>query len=92
VQDCFTTHHNDFDDGQIYSAVTQFSSFNQEGPHEFMFKRPSQDNLEGGDHVAVEAEELESRKVLPFPKTKSQHFEHNVLLLLTTMRPLLKPY
>ena len=62
-------HHTDFDDGQICSAVTHISSFNQERPHEFMLKRPSQDNLEGVDDVA---EELESREVLSFPKKKSR--------------------
>ncbi len=71
-QDFFTSFHDDFDDRHICSVVTRFSSFNQEGPHQFMFGRPSQDNLEGGDQVADEAGELDRREVLSFPTNESR--------------------
>jgi hypothetical protein len=39
-----------------------------------VFGRPSQDNLEGGDQVADEAEELDIREVLSFPTKESRLF------------------
>jgi hypothetical protein len=53
------THHTFSDKDQILPAVIHFSSFKQKGLHEFILERPSHDNMEGGDHVTDEAEEID---------------------------------
>jgi hypothetical protein len=73
-QDLFTMFHTDFDNRHIRSVVTRFSSFNTEAPQLFMLERSSQDNLEGGDWVADEAEEHESCEVLSCSTKESRLF------------------
>ena len=66
LQGCILVRqHIDFDDGQILYAVTRYCKFLQEGPLEsLLFDTPSQDDVEGGEDVAVEADVLEAREIL----------------------------
>lgn len=59
MHQCIITHHTFSDKDQILSAVIHFSSLNHKGLHEFILERPSQVNMEGGDHVTDEAEEID---------------------------------
>ena len=55
--------HDDFDNGQILHAVTRFCKVQQEEPVESLFKRPSQQDVDGGAHVNGKAEEFEGREI-----------------------------
>lgn len=55
--------HVVFDDGQVRNVVTRYCKVFQEGPLEFLFITPLQEDVEGGEKVAVEAEEIEAPKV-----------------------------
>jgi hypothetical protein len=63
MQGCILMRHVDFDDGQILYAVTRYCKVLQEGPLESLFERPTQDDVQGGEHVAVEADVLEEREI-----------------------------
>jgi hypothetical protein len=60
---CILMRHDDFDNGQILHDVTRFCKVQQEGPVESLFKRPSQQDVDGGAHVTGKAEEFEGCEI-----------------------------
>jgi hypothetical protein len=55
--------HFVFDDDQVRNVVTRYCKVIQEGPLEYLFVTPLQEDVESGEDVAVEAEEIEVPKV-----------------------------
>ena len=66
MQGCILMRHVDFDDGQILHAVTRYCKVMQEGPRESLFDTPPQEDVEGGEDVAVEVEAPEAREIPRF--------------------------
>ena len=55
--------HVVFEDGQVRNVATRYCKVIQEGPLEFLFGTPLQEDVEGGEDVAGEAKEIEVPKV-----------------------------
>jgi hypothetical protein len=55
--------HVVFEDGQVRNVATRYCKVIQEGPLEFLFGTPLQEDVEGGEDVAGEANEIEVPKV-----------------------------
>ena len=66
MQGCLLMRHVDFDDGQVLHAVTRYCKVMQEGPRESLFDTPLQEDVEGGEDVAVEVEATEVCEIPQF--------------------------
>ncbi len=70
MQSCILMRHDDFDNGQVLHAATRFCKVQQERPVEFLFKIPSQQDVDGRVNVTGEAEEIEGREI---PSILNEH-------------------